>query len=388
MDELGIRENLWETTIEHALGYMMGGVLQLRKEGILKMEVPQPEFISKPELQWTEEEKRMFKDYDKKVKELNEEKEKFRKILESEMKKHHESIKETTVAFDETLNKLFEKKIKSDIAISQEDLKIANLAHSILTEEEILNRENDLNYKLQQTKTLKVRFKEVEAFRETYDNAVAEDKLLDKGFRKEFFDVPGHLVDQLYKLYKRRPRVQRMRTQTDSTIPLKDHLPSNQAPNEGPTLMMKAMEELDSPENMPEGLDLAIWERFCLVRRAKLEKEQQVKIKALTLAEMQAFLQRMTAEDENLSLEIEKLTQDISSLCDDKIRFQQDLMVQILLKQGQVEVESGDFINDYSNSLLLHRSVVEDLNTKIRVCGPDPRPLVNLIHFKILTFCY
>ncbi|XP_028810030.1 cilia- and flagella-associated protein 43-like [Denticeps clupeoides] len=427
MDELGIRENLWETTMsdderpersltvedseikvelyltseqrerkeeekkaekqqltskgdksrEHALGYMMGGVLQLRKEGILKMEVPQPEFISKPELQWTEEEKRMFKDYDKKVKELNEEKEKFRKILESEMKKHHESIKETTVAFDETLNKLFEKKIKSDIAISQEDLKIANLAHSILTEEEILNRENDLNYKLQQTKTLKKNIKadlgnhteEVEAFRETYDNAVAEDKLLDKGFRKEFFDVPGHLVDQLYKLYKRRPRVQRMRTQTDSTIPLKDHLPSNQAPNEGPTLMMKAMEELDSPENMPEGLDLAIWERFCLVRRAKLEKEQQVKIKALTLAEMQAFLQRMTAEDENLSLEIEKLTQDISSLCDDKIRFQQDLMVQILLKQGQVEVESGDFINDYSNSLLLHRSVVEDLNTKIRTLG-------------------
>lgn len=31
-------------------------------------------------------------------------------------------------------------------------------------------------------------------------------KLLDKGFRKEFYDVPGHLVDQLYKLYKRRPR--------------------------------------------------------------------------------------------------------------------------------------------------------------------------------------
>ncbi len=31
-------------------------------------------------------------------------------------------------------------------------------------------------------------------------------KLLDKGFRKEFFDVPGNIIDQLYKLYKRRPR--------------------------------------------------------------------------------------------------------------------------------------------------------------------------------------
>ena len=31
-------------------------------------------------------------------------------------------------------------------------------------------------------------------------------KLLDRGFRKEFMDVPGNVVDHLYKLYKRRPR--------------------------------------------------------------------------------------------------------------------------------------------------------------------------------------
>lgn len=42
-------------------------------------------------------------------------------------------------------------------------------------------------------------------------------------------------------------------------------------------------------------------------------------------------------------------------------------MVQILLKQGQVEVDTGDFTADYSDSLLLNRSVVEDLNNTIRV---------------------
>ncbi len=42
--------------------------------------------------------------------------------------------------------------------------------------------------------------------------------------------------------------------------------------------MMKAMEELDAPENMPEGLDPFVWERFCLARRAKVESEQKVRM--------------------------------------------------------------------------------------------------------------
>lgn len=29
---------------------------------------------------------------------------------------------------------------------------------------------------------------------------------MDKEFRKEFLDVPSNAVDQLYKLFKRRPR--------------------------------------------------------------------------------------------------------------------------------------------------------------------------------------
>ena len=40
--------------------------------------------------------------------------------------------------------------------------------------------------------------------------------------------------------------------------------------------MLKAMEELDSGEQMPDGLDPAVWERFCNSRRAKVECEHQV----------------------------------------------------------------------------------------------------------------
>ncbi|XP_055758385.1 cilia- and flagella-associated protein 43 isoform X1 [Salvelinus fontinalis] len=364
---------------ERALDEMMGGVLELKKEDILRVEVPQPEFIvSKPDIQWTEEEKKIYKEYEKKAKELSEEQEKYRKTLEAEMKKLQTSIMDSTQGFDETLTKLFERKVKSEMVIYQEELKITNLVHSILIEEEVLNRERELSLKLEKNRVykneigeeLKKHKEDVEMFRETYDNVVAEDKLLDRGFRKEFFDVPGHVVDQLYKLYKRRPRVQRMRTQADnSTSPFKERPLPGPVAAEGLCQMMKAMEELDAPENMPESLDVSVWERFCLARRAKVESEQQVKVKALTLAEMQAFLQKRTDEDESARLEMKSLMDDINGLREEKMRFRLDIMVQILIKQGQVEVENGDFIADYSDSLLLHKSVVEDLNGTIRALG-------------------
>lgn len=56
-------------------------------------------------------------------------------------------------------------------------------------------------------------------------------------------------------------------------------------------------------------------------------------------------------------------------LKEDRLRFVCNLEVQLLLKQGQVEVDPGPFIPDYKHSLLLHRNVVEDLNAKIRVLG-------------------
>ncbi|XP_043110587.1 cilia- and flagella-associated protein 43 [Puntigrus tetrazona] len=361
---------------DQALGVMMGGVLELKKEDVLRVEVTQPEFISKPEMQWTEEERKSFKEFEKKAKELSEEKEKYRKTLESEMKKLLTSVKEATQMFDEKLAKLFERKVKSEMVTYQEELKIANLVHSIQTEEEILSREKQLSLKLEKARIVKNEIGEelkkhretVDEFREEYDNTVTEDKLLDKGFRKEFFDVPGHIIDQLYKLYKRRPRAQRIKTQTENNQ-FKEGVLLGTAPSDGLSLMMKAMEELDAPENMPEGLDPFVWERFCLARRVKVESEQKVKLKALTLAEMHAFLQRRTDEDEKAQLEIKNLIDELNSICEEKMRFRLDSMVQIVLQQGQVEVEAGDFIADYTNALLIHRKVIEDLNSTIRALG-------------------
>ncbi|KAF1575402.1 Cilia- and flagella-associated protein 43, partial [Eudyptes moseleyi] len=134
------------------------------------------------------------------------------------------------------------------------------------------------------------------------------------------------------------------------------------------TLLMKAMDELDSPEHMPNGLDPSIWEHFCLARRNKMESEELVKWKALTLAEMQAFLQRRMDDNEKIKSEIEDIFQELTWLQEEKMKLQLNLTVQFLLRQGQVELESTE-IPDYTDAILINKSVIEELNCSIMAQG-------------------
>lgn len=48
------------------------------------------------------------------------------------------------------------------------------------------------------------------------------------------------------------------------------------------------------------------------------------------------------------------------------------MQIQLLMKQGQVEIDSGPHVHKYENCLLIHRNVVESLNKIIQVNKKDP----------------
>ncbi|XP_068805797.1 cilia- and flagella-associated protein 43 isoform X2 [Struthio camelus] len=359
-----------------ALNDMMGGVLEVKKEDILKIDIPPPPFISKPESVWNEEEKKIFREYEKKVKELNEEREKHRRAVEAELKKLQASIQEATQSFDETMCKLFERKVNSEMVIYQEELKIINLLYSLLLDEELDTREAGLHHflrkkrkeKVKSTKTIQRTNRKIDAYVDTYESAIAEEKILESDFKKEFADIPAYLLDRLVKLYRRRPKIQKMKTLFNTANPYGDRSGSAEDYKEALTLLMKAMDELDKPEHMPNGLDLSVWDRFCLARRNKMESEQQVKWKALTLAEMQAFLQRRIDDDEKMKSEIGNIFQELTWLQEEKMKLQLNLTVQFLLKQGQVELESTE-LPDFTDAILINKSVIEELNCTIMAEG-------------------
>uniref|UniRef100_A0A8C5LP26 Cilia- and flagella-associated protein 43 n=1 Tax=Jaculus jaculus TaxID=51337 RepID=A0A8C5LP26_JACJA len=358
---------------------MMGGVLEVKKEDILRMVIPQPAFMIKPDTLWTEEERRHFRDYEKKVKELNEERDKYRKSLEAELKKLQNSIQESTQNFDDYLKRLLERRVKAEMVVNQEELKINNLIFSLLLDEELNSRERFLNNylvkkqeeKSQTSEAVQKAKEEVDLSKEQHDNLLAEDKILDRSFRKEFSEIPSHQVDVLYKLFKRRPRFHKQKTPTDvgNMVPFGDHTGAGKLNKDNFAQLMKGMDDLDNINNMPDGLDPNVWEHFCTTRRAKVENEYKVKQKSASLLEMTAFLRKRVDDDETVQHEIERVFHELLRLQEEKARFQINLTIQILLKQGQVELENFQLILEYSDAILINKNIIEDLNSIIRTQG-------------------
>ncbi|XP_045047474.2 cilia- and flagella-associated protein 43 isoform X2 [Desmodus rotundus] len=366
-------------TRRRALMDMMGGVLEVKKEDILRMVISQPAFMAKPDTVWTEEERKQFRDYEKRVKELNEERDKYRKSLDAELKKLQNSIQESTQNFDEHLKRLFERRVKAEMVVNQEELKINNLVFSLLLDEEISSRETFLNNYLtrkqeersQTSEAVRKSKEDLDTYKEHYDNLLAEDKVLDRSFKKEFSEIPSHQVDILYRLFKRRPRIHKQKMQSDvtSVVPFGERPGSGKLSADAFAQLMKAMDDLDNINNMPEGLSPSVWNHFCMTRRVKVENEQKVKQKAAGLMEMVAFHRRRGDEDEKVQQEIERVSHELILLQEEKVKFQLNLTIQILLKQGQVEVENFQLLLDYSDAILINRSIIEDLNSVIRAQG-------------------
>lgn len=89
------------------------------------------------------------------------------------------------------------------------------LNSSILTDEELDCRVQELLNFLEVKKEEKQASsynvgnakREVEAFKETYESLMADDRTLDRQFRREFPELDSHSIDVLYKLFKKRPRL-------------------------------------------------------------------------------------------------------------------------------------------------------------------------------------
>ena len=76
--------------------------------------------------------------------------------MEQELKKLQSQTAEGIQAFNDILKGLFNRKIKTEMVVYQEELKILRLKYSLLQEEELNNRQEELTDLLQFKKNHKV----------------------------------------------------------------------------------------------------------------------------------------------------------------------------------------------------------------------------------------
>ncbi|VDQ00900.1 unnamed protein product [Trichobilharzia regenti] len=137
--------------------------------------------------------------------------------------------------------------------------------------------------------------------------------------------------------------------------------------------LTEGLDELDndpSHEQQP-GCDNALWHRLCASRRRKIYKEMEIKTCTQRLNDITTFVHRRENDLQSVNTAIETKNKQLTDLIEEYHRNQTDLELQLLVKQGFVEVNINPttLLHDYDDALLVQREHVEELNKQIIALG-------------------
>ncbi len=335
----------------------MGGRLESASEDSVWKDIAPPAFIAEiPKDSWSDEQKKMAADHDKAVLELTDARDKRRKALDAEMRKLQENIKGSCDAFDARLDALFHTKLDTEQRIIRDELRLLQLAKALQQDGLLRTREAKLlrdahghrgeaEVTIEQAADAQAVLAEIQA---EYDGLVAADKAMEKAFkqRREFGDQDAGVVEQLFRLFRRRPK--RIVSGTDAvTIP-----------------------PLDRGTDCPEGASAKAWETTVVLREEKLQMEANVRVQAANLADMTAYVKRCTEAAEQARSLSSNVLDELTLVQTMRSEAIVDASILIVLKHGQVEVvHPNEFDPEFQDAILVHRSVVEDLNAILRKLG-------------------
>ncbi|GAQ83920.1 WD repeat-containing protein [Klebsormidium nitens] len=406
-EEERLRSKKGDDPQERALRDMMGGKLQSKADEEAQEELQRPDWMSGERAKMSEDQIKQIKEFEAKEKAFKEEKEKKRKGLELEYKRLLEEAVKPVAAFDDELTAL--RKHRSHVLSEclEVELQIARLGASIIAEEETDQRQQinltaeveSLRATSRDTAAAAAHFRqEAEEKKDEYEMVLAEDKAMEKGFKRDFADC-GDAADALFRLFKRRAK-----KGSATGEPPAAASPTSENSNK---IMRKSQRSLssmhsfkmasppesgirnapDAPGNdghldysdKPETISDLQWERFLSARERKIAQEEEARARGAQLAEMQRHVARLAEEDDVAKKRLEDAAAALASFKEKREERRKDLDVPFHIKQGLVEVDLDPFTGGLHDASLLHRSAVEEVNAEVRKHGQQKIDILTAI---------
>lgn len=368
-DEERMRLQAEDDSKQRAIMVMMGGKLEDRSEKEEKVDIVKPDWMNKPKEDLSEDEKKLIKEFEKKVATIKEEEEKKKKALETELRKLQVFIVDISAYFDQKMSEFFKLKLSTEHEILKTTLTIIKLVQSIIETEKDDVEEQRLNKKLDELKKQKVELakempeikKELETHKEDYDAALKRDKDIDRLFKRDFkgFDFQ---FEAIQKLYKKRDVISDSKKGDINHSPfaaLESTLSSYDA-NPAP---------LNIEQDLPDGMNNEIWIKLVEIRDRKIASEREVKASLRKYSEMQAIAQTIVEDSESVKANLERVSNELNQFIESKFRSTYNLEHVFELKQGQNEFPQAAVVTDYSDAILLHRNQIIKINESIKVLG-------------------
>lgn len=363
-----------DDAVGRALNDMMYGTLEARKMDDHSVLDEKPAFYDTPNEQLSDEQIKQKQEYDKKEKNAADDEDKQRKALEAEAKKIKADMQQLIEEFHKALSELADLKLGVQRNIHAAELEVVLLWQAIVRDDdrEIKIRELsrhtdtaqlDLNTTAAAVSLLR---QEIDAFRLTYETVLAEDKACDRAFKKEVGEYI--FADELTKLFKKRSyaheslggpgRAQLSRNPYEAIALAKEEAFPR------PERLDWDAENIEGAREVP-GLS----QRLDELRERKIDTELQVKRMAAELMGLNNRLQELQLLHKDAAELCDKLHDDLHKLQEERELDAYNFVMLLDLKQGQVEVDMDQLLDETFDAAMMEGSQISQLNSIIEGLG-------------------
>ncbi|DAZ99384.1 TPA: hypothetical protein N0F65_005286 [Lagenidium giganteum] len=204
-----------------ALIDMMNGTLETKKENLATQTLVKEQWmIDTPVEEMTAEQKKLLLAFEAAAQKLHEEKEKYKKSLDLELKKIRAEVTDICRAYDDKLRALQDVSVATRTSVLVQQLYELRLAEDLMEHEHLqlelrrlAKRMAELQVAIKKAERESEQFAaQVDACRDDWHRAVDDDKHLEKNFLRELEDITNRagvpieheLIKHLVELYKKR----------------------------------------------------------------------------------------------------------------------------------------------------------------------------------------
>ncbi|KAM0735838.1 Cilia and flagella-associated protein 43 [Formica fusca] len=367
---------------ERALMKMMDGVLEMRWEETIKIDVHKPAcMLEKQAEQYTSDDIKAVKKYEADVEALRQERERYKRILEADYAKISGLRQEGIDKFDTKLNDFFQLKLKIEAAMNQ--LKLRHIRGRIrslsrieaIREDDKVKREisEKSHYEAVLEKHVRKLHDIYQDFLTQHDALCTREKAMAKKLQYEFAALSKVNMELLELQYKRRPKVSLKNVVASDLLTLAQHLIDHTKPAYLPTDCadyLKILENLDArPEGLPQSIDDNHWNHFTQSRRQKINVELKIKAQQLEITLVEQTIAVFEHKIDACKSSADFLRNRLKRTRDERVLHEQDTEVQLVLKRGQVELELQGERRDTADAILMPRNEIERVNEHIIAAG-------------------
>ncbi|XP_011504689.1 PREDICTED: cilia- and flagella-associated protein 43-like [Ceratosolen solmsi marchali] len=370
---------------ERAIQTMMDGMLEIRWEDLIKNDPPKPMCLvrGKRVEDYTDEDNLMMKRYEQSMKNIEIEREKYRKQLQINYVNIHKDINKGVEKFNSRLEETNLLKMKIESAIQQLNLhyvrglkKHFNFVKSLQENDKI---KKTMIETYQSISRISHEMNIIEAVNtelyNKYDTLIAKDKYMEKKFKNDFPTLGNNAIATIFVQYKKRPRTILKSVSNFEILDLGKSIVSMRPLSYlTPECLeyFKQVAILDNrPKNLPSSIDSTDWKNVIALRRLKIDHELKLCAIEICLKKAAEVLKKYNQKVSNFKLEIESMKEQQKQMRMERIECELNTEVQLVIKMGQVETTGfcGDITEDFTGVIVIPRVVVERINEAILAAG-------------------